>query len=58
MWQLAVLLFYNTHTVTDPIEMVPWLRTFYGHITTIGNDELHQYILNDLRAMEVNYEPV
>lgn len=45
-------------TVTDPIEMVPWLRTFYGHITTIGNDELHQYILNDLRAMEVNYEPV
>lgn len=42
--------------ITDPIEMVPYLRTFYGHIVKTNCAKLNDYINEDLKRMVALYE--
>ena len=42
--------------ITDPIEMVPYLRTFYGHIVNTNCEKLNDYINEDLKRMVALYE--
>jgi hypothetical protein len=44
--------------VNDYIEMVPWIRTFYGNIKDINNFELKAIIKEDLNKVMVNYEDI
>lgn len=45
-------------TVTDPLEMVPWLRLFYGYIIDISDPELKEYIKADIGKVVSVFETV
>ena len=44
--------------VLDPIEMFPWLRTFYGHITDIDNTAFRSRVSEDITEIMERYETV
>lgn len=42
--------------ISDYIEMIPWLRTFYGSIVSINNSELMKIVKDDIQGMVSNYD--
>ena len=50
--------FTFTIDVCDSIEMVPWLRTFYGHIISTNCEQLNLYLKDDVERMVSNYEDI